>query len=26
LSVSDENISRNNAHYKTVDHNMKLYQ
>ena len=26
MSVSDENISRNNALYKTVDHNMKLYQ
>jgi hypothetical protein len=26
LSVSDENLSRNNAHYKTVDHNTKLYQ
>ena len=26
MSVSDENLSRNNAHYKTVYYNMKLYQ
>ena len=26
MSISEDNLSRNNPHYKTVDHNMRLYQ